>query len=197
VPPRTVFSQQFQIFPSNFKGREGAKMNGSERLRCVRYEMTQRKFRRLRGEKWSPSFISKFGKLASKLYRELYKKEPPFRWANPDDLEPVNVYPYGILEQAYRRLIAAGEQIGEPYREPDPASKLKEPYREADPASKLKEPYRDADPASKAVVRYNFSHGRSKEEVVKKILAKFAAGWRPHEGDDGVEDDAEQDDEFY
>jgi hypothetical protein len=101
-------------------------MNGGERLRCVRYEMTQREFRRLRREKWSPGFISKFGKLASKLYRELYKKEPPYRQANRDDPEPVNVYPYGILEQAYQRLIAAGEHIGEPYREPDPALKSRE-----------------------------------------------------------------------
>jgi hypothetical protein len=161
-------------------------MNGSERLRCVRYEMTQREFRWLRGEKWSPSFISKFGKLASKLYRELYKKEPPYRWANRDDLEPVNVYPLGILEQAYRRLIAAGEQIGEPYREPDPALKLKEPYREPDPASKLKEPTEVV-----PLVRFAFSHGRSKEVVMKKIaerLAKIATGWRPDEDDDGLEE---------
>src|SRR5262245_38993216 len=104
-------------------------MNGSERLRCVRYEMTQREFRRLRREQWSPSFISKFGKLATKLYRKLYRKELPYRQANRDDPEPVNVYPYGMLEQAYRRLIAAGEHIGEPYREPDPALKSKEPTK--------------------------------------------------------------------
>src|SRR5262245_48745639 len=102
-------------------------MNGGERLRCVRYEMTQREFRGLRREKWGPGFISKFGKLASKLYRELYKKEPPYRRADKHDREPVNVYPYGILEQAYRRLIAAGEDIGEPYREPDPALKTTTP----------------------------------------------------------------------
>jgi hypothetical protein len=159
--------------------------------------MTQRQFRRLRGEKWSPSFISKFGKVASKLYREIYGKEPRYTQANEADLEPVNLYPRGILEQAYRRLIAAGEQIGEPYREADPASKLKEPYREADPASKLKEPYRDADPASKALVRYNFSHGRSKEMVIRKIAEKLAAGWRPPDDDDGLEDHMEEDDEFY
>jgi len=184
-------------------------MNGSEHLGCVRYEMTQREFRRRRGEKWSPSFISKFGKLASKLYREVYKKEPPYKLyrelyktdlpygANGAEFEPINLYPYGILVQAYRRLIAAGEQIGEPYREPDPALKLKEPHREPDPASKLKESYQDADPASKPVVRYNFSQGRSKEEVVKKILAKIAAGWEPPEPPDPPEDDMEQDEGFY
>jgi hypothetical protein len=192
-------------------------MNGSEHLGCVRYEMTQREFRRRRGEKWSPSFISKFGKLASKLYREVYKKEPPYKLyrelyktdlpygANGAEFEPINLYPYGILVQAYRRLIAAGEQIGEPYREPDPALKLKEPYREPDPASKLKESYREPDPALKLkdptevarLVRFSFSHGRSKEVLKKKIaerLAKIAAGWLPPEP---PEDDMEQDDEIY
>jgi hypothetical protein len=99
-------------------------MSGGEGLRCVRYELTQREFRRLRREEWSPSFISKLGKLASKLYTELYGKGPSKEDAW-DDQEPVNVYPYGILEQAYRQLIEAGEQIGEPYREPDPALKPK------------------------------------------------------------------------
>src|SRR5262245_35083390 len=102
-------------------------MNGSERLWCVRYEMTQREFRRLRREQWSPSFISKFGKLASKLYRELYKKEPSYRQANRYDREAVNLYPYGLLEQAYQRLIADGEHIGKPYREPDPTLKPRTP----------------------------------------------------------------------
>jgi hypothetical protein len=192
-------------------------MNGSEGRACVRYEMTQRQFRTLRGEQWSPSFISKFGKLASKLYREVYKKEPPYKLyrelyktdlpygANGAEFEPINLYPYGILVQAYRRLIAAGEQIGEPYREPDPALKLKEPYREPDPASKLKESYREPDPALKLkdptevarLVRFSFSHGRSKEVLKKKIaerLAKIAAGWLPPEP---PEDDMEQDDEIY
>ena len=154
-------------------------MNGGEGLRCVRYEMTQRQFRWLRGEKWSPSFISKFGKLASNLYRELYKKEPPYRQANEADREPVNFYPRGILEQAYQRLIAAGEQIGEPYREPDPTLKPKEPTKVV--------------PLTK--VALTFSHARSKEVVMKKIaerLAKIATGWRPDEHDDGLEDDTDE-----
>jgi hypothetical protein len=55
-------------------------------------------------------FISKFGKLASKLYREIYKKDPEIkrrplpgqkRW-------PVHRYPCGILEQAYRQLREQG-----------------------------------------------------------------------------------------
>ena len=99
-------------------------MSGGEGLRCVRYELTQREFRRLRREEWSPRFISKLGKLASKLYTELYGKDLS-KEAFWDDQDPVNVYPYGILERAYRELIAAGEQIGEPYRELDPALKPK------------------------------------------------------------------------
>jgi len=180
-------------------------MNGSEHLGCVRYEMTQREFRRRRGEKWSPSFISKFGKLASKLYRELYKKEPPYRQANGSDPEPVNLYPYGLLEQAYQRLIAAGEQIGEPYREPDPALKLKKPVKRAVAADEqIGEPDRELDRALKlkgivppSEVRLSFSHGRSKEVLMKKIaerLAKIAAGWEPPEPPD---DDMEQDEGFY
>jgi hypothetical protein len=152
-------------------------MNGGEGLRCVRYELTQRGFRRLRGEKWSPSFISKFGKLASKLYRGLYKKEPPYRRASPDDLEPVNVYPYGILEQAYRRLIAAGEQIGEPYRGPDPVLEPIEPTKIVPPTE----------------IALAFLHARSKEIVMRKVAerrARIAAGLPPDEDDDGLEDEA-------
>jgi hypothetical protein len=159
-------------------------MNGSEGRPCVRYEMTQRQFRTLRGEQWSPSFISKFGKVASKLYREIYRKEPRYTQANEADLDPVNLYPRGILEQAYQRLIAAGEQIGEPYREPDPSLKLKKP-------TKVVRPTR---------VRESFSHAHMKEvvrRIVAERLAKFAAGWRPDEDDDGLEDYTEQDDEFY
>jgi hypothetical protein len=153
-------------------------MNESERRRCVRYEMTQREFRALRGEQWSPSFISKFGKVASKLYRAIYGKEPRCTLANQADVDLVNLYPRGILEQVYQRLIAAGEQIGEPYREPDPSLKLKKPTKVARPRA----------------VRDSFLPGRSKEIVMRKIaerLAKFAAGLPLDEDDD------EQDDEFY
>src|SRR5262249_61714618 len=134
-------------------------MNGVSRLLCVRYEMTQREFRRLRREKWSRSFISKFGKLASTLYRELYKREPPYRRADEPDREPVILYPYGMLEQAYRRLIAAGEQIGEPYRAPDPTLELGEPTKDV-PMTKI---------------RSSFLHARSKEIVARKVAERLAA----------------------
>jgi hypothetical protein len=153
-------------------------MSESEGWRCARYEMTQRQFRRLRGEQWSPSFISKFGKCASKLYREIYGKEPRQTEADDDeaDLDLVNLYPRGILEQVYQRLIAGGEQIGEPYRKPDPSLKLKEPTKVV----------------RRTAVRESFSHRRTKEIVVRKVaerLAKFAAGWRPDEDEDYAEQD--------
>jgi hypothetical protein len=98
---------------------------GADDLACCRQEMSQREFRRLRREEWSPAFISKFGKLATKLYRELYKTAPPHKMFR-EDAEPVHVYPYGVLARAYQHLIEAGENIGEPYREPDPRLKLKQ-----------------------------------------------------------------------
>ena len=83
---------------------------------CARYEMSQLEFRRLRGELWDMGFISRFGKLAGKLYREIYKKHPDIkrrplpgqkRW-------PVHRYPCGILEQAYRQLREQGVPLVKP-----------------------------------------------------------------------------------
>ena len=156
-------------------------MKAGEGLRCVRYEMTQREFRRLRRQKWSPSFIAKFGKLASKLYREFYRKEPPYRRADERDVEPVNVYPYGILEQAYRRLIASGEQIGEPYRAPDPALKPEKfgelPYP-TETARRWSSIYRKGGPVWNILVRKVAERvaaaaaGRLANEDVDKVLRK-------------------------
>src|ERR1700733_4583557 len=105
--------------------RDSAVGGGAGDLACSRQEMSQREFRRLRREEWSPAFISKLGKLATKLYRELYKTAPPHKTFR-EDAEPVHMYPYGVLARAYQRLIEAGEDIGEPYREPDPRLKLKQ-----------------------------------------------------------------------
>jgi len=78
--------------------------------------MSQLEFRRLRGELWDMGFISRFGKLAGKLYREIYKKHPDIkrrplpgqkRW-------PVHRYPCGILEQAYRQLREQGVPLVKP-----------------------------------------------------------------------------------
>jgi hypothetical protein len=45
-------------------------------LSCARYEMSQFEFRQLRGELWDQSFVARLGKVASKLYREIYRKKP-------------------------------------------------------------------------------------------------------------------------
>jgi len=81
-----------------------------------------------------------------------------------------------------RRLIAAGEQIGEPYLEPDPELKPKEPPKNVPPTT----------------VHPAFLHGRSKEGVMRKLAerqAKIAAGWQPPEPPE--DDDTERDDERY
>jgi hypothetical protein len=71
--------------------------------------MTLREFGRLGGANWSPSFRSKLGKAASKLYREIYGKAPPRRRARRDWRNIVAKYPCGILEQAYRQLTAESQ----------------------------------------------------------------------------------------
>jgi hypothetical protein len=71
--------------------------------------MTLREFGRLGGTKWNPSFSSKLGKAASKLYREIYGKDPPQRRASRDWRNKVGKYPCGILEQAYRQLTAESQ----------------------------------------------------------------------------------------
>jgi hypothetical protein len=76
--------------------------------RCVRYEMTQMEFRNLRGELWDASFISKFGKRAVKLYKGIYSKAPRLRRSRTAKRNHVNLFPCGILEQAYEQLRAEG-----------------------------------------------------------------------------------------
>jgi hypothetical protein len=150
---------------------------------CVFYELTQREFRRRRGEKWSPSFISRYGKLASKLYRALYKREPPYRsyQESKEGLhEPVNVYPCGVLEQAYARLKAEGVEIGEPYREPDPSLLPPKPDK---PEREL-----PSDPKQRArVLRVREAFSRAQPHMLHK----------PDDDDDRFEiDDNDDADEF-
>jgi hypothetical protein len=66
--------------------------------------MSIREFERLGGQQWSHGFRVQMGLLASKLYVEVYNKQPGKKrtrmaWGNA-----VNCYPCGILEQAYRQL---------------------------------------------------------------------------------------------
>lgn len=63
--------------------------------------MTLREFGRLSGESWDQPFRAKLGKAASKLYREIYGKEPPKRRSSMAFRNKVGRYPCGILEQAY------------------------------------------------------------------------------------------------
>lgn len=132
---------------------------------CVRCEMTQQEFRGLRGEKWSPSFIAKFGAAARRLYKQIYeqdppKKDPPEHWLNSEKRDPVNLYPYGILDQTYRRLIEAGEQLGEPYREPDPSLTLQESDEREPPTG---------------IARRFSSYERVRELVKRKVAERVAA----------------------
>jgi hypothetical protein len=76
--------------------------------------MTQLEFRRLRGELWDASFISTFGKLAAKLYRQLYKRDPKPRRSKWQSRADVYLYPCGILEQAYEQLTGAGVPLIKP-----------------------------------------------------------------------------------
>jgi hypothetical protein len=154
---------------------------------CAHHEMTQKEFRRLRGEQWSPSFMSAIGKLATKLYEELYKKAPPKTFVKgksslnlaipAEQRDPTGIYPRGILEQAYRRLIEAGVPIGEPYRQPDPTLKPKKPKKQ------LPQPVHPA---------FSFSYGLAREIIRQKIaqrLADIAAGKLPVRAEPDGDDD--------
>jgi hypothetical protein len=76
---------------------------------CRRHTMTLREYGRLGGENWGPSFRSKLGKAASKLYREIYGKGPRVKRSRRDWRNNVAEYPCGILEQAYRQLTAESQ----------------------------------------------------------------------------------------
>ena len=68
--------------------------------------MTGCEFERLGREPWTQSFRIRVGLLASKLYVELYGKEPKKVCSStkPAWRNTVGEYPCGILEQAYREL---------------------------------------------------------------------------------------------
>ena len=83
-------------------------------IRCAAHVMSQLEFRRLRGEYWDSSFSASFGILATRLYRELYKNAPKKRYERRANRNHVNLYPCGILEQAYRQLRAQGVPLMKP-----------------------------------------------------------------------------------
>ena len=69
---------------------------------CRRYEMTVSEFARLGRTAWSHGFSVRVGLRAERLYRGLYNKPPKKKRLHAAYRNPVNVYPCGILEQAYR-----------------------------------------------------------------------------------------------
>lgn len=83
--------------------------------RCVRYEMTQMEFRKLRGELWDQSFMSQFGKRAVKLYVSIYGKKPRLKRSRTAKRNHVNLFPCGILELVYKQM----QQEGVPLVKPD------------------------------------------------------------------------------
>lgn len=83
-------------------------------VRCARYSMSLAEFRKLRGETWDDGFNSRIGKLASKLCRDLYGKVPPARRQAIAGRNKVPSYPCGIIEQAYRQLVAQGVPLVSP-----------------------------------------------------------------------------------
>jgi hypothetical protein len=88
------------------------------KLTCTRYEMTQLEFRELRGERWDQSFVSHFGKVATKLYRDIYGKKPRLKYSGMANRNRVHVYPCGILEQAYEKLVERGVPLVRPQSVP-------------------------------------------------------------------------------
>jgi hypothetical protein len=84
-------------------------------LYCRVHHLTVKEFERLGGETWSQSFRIRLGRRAKEIYSQAYRKEPkkvrslPFR---PNYKSKVNQFPCGIIEQAYRELIAEGAQAG-------------------------------------------------------------------------------------
>ena len=75
-------------------------------VKCRRFPMTLREFGELTGEVWDQSFRARLGKAASKLYREIYGKDPAKNRSRMAWRNTVGVYPCGVLEQAYRQLKA-------------------------------------------------------------------------------------------
>jgi hypothetical protein len=58
----------------------------------------------LGGERWAQSFRVRLGRLAAKLYTEIYAKPAKKGRSKTAWWNKVGKYPCGILEQAYREL---------------------------------------------------------------------------------------------
>jgi hypothetical protein len=71
---------------------------------CRAYHLTVREFERLGGVRWKQSFRIRLGRLANKLYSEIYGKPAKKVRSRTAWRNKVGKYPCGILEQAYREL---------------------------------------------------------------------------------------------
>jgi hypothetical protein len=84
---------------------------------CAAYTLTTQEFMLLRGEDWPQSFRTTLGKAAGKLYEQLYGKKRSRKVRThlmaQTARNKVRTYPCGILEQAYRALIAAAPSVCE------------------------------------------------------------------------------------
>ncbi len=84
---------------------------------CRAYQLTVNEFERLGGEQWTQSFRIRLGQRAKKIYSEIYttkklRKERANTRAGYRN--KVTKYPCGVLEQAYKALIAEGIAITNP-----------------------------------------------------------------------------------
>ncbi|ACL62233.1 hypothetical protein [Methylobacterium nodulans] len=75
---------------------------------CRVMRLTTQQFMKLGGEKWDRSFLIRVGKRARLLHEEILgrapkKVRPSIKGAHRNK---VGVYPCGVLEQAYRQVLA-------------------------------------------------------------------------------------------
>jgi hypothetical protein len=85
---------------------------------CAAYTLTTKEFMLLRGEQWTQSFKTTLGKQAGKIYEQHYGKKRSRKVRTHHMAGPghprnrVRTYPCGILEQAYRALMAGKSEAG-------------------------------------------------------------------------------------
>ncbi len=84
---------------------------------CRVYQLTVNEFERLSGEQWTQSFRIRLGQRAKKIYCEIYPSKKPKKVRTitfSGGRNEVTKYHCGILEQAYKALIAEGVRITDP-----------------------------------------------------------------------------------
>lgn len=74
---------------------------------CRVMMLTTNQFMRLGGEQWDHGILIRVGRRASHLHNEIFGKPPKKVRLGVGFRNKVGVYPCGILEQAYRHVIAS------------------------------------------------------------------------------------------